>query len=65
MGCCGAISRNDFKVDIVKRDNFINNFFKKNLELEEPEKITGIFIKNQKKKCIFQKIQLKLILKLY
>ena len=34
MGCCGAISSNDFKVDIVKRDNFINNFFKKNIELE-------------------------------
>ena len=60
MGCCGAISKNDFKVDIVKRDNFINNFFKKNLELEEPEERTGIFIKNQKKKIYISKDSIKI-----
>ena len=60
MGCCGAISKNDFKVDIVKRDNFINNFFNKNLELEEPEERTGIFIKNQKKKIYISKDSIKI-----
>ena len=60
MGCCGAISSNDFKVDIVKRDNFINNFFKKNIELEEPEERTGIFIKNQKKKMYISKDSIKI-----
>ena len=60
MGCCGAISKNDFKVDIVKRDNFINNFFKKNIELEEPEERTGIFIKNQKKKIYISKDSIKI-----
>ena len=60
MGCCGATSNNNFVIDIAKRDKFINDFFKKKFESNEPETRAGIFIKKQKKKMYISKDSIKI-----
>ena len=56
MGCCGAVSNNEFIIDIDKREKFINNFFNKDFKSSnEPEERSGVFIKTQTKKMKISK----------